>query len=71
MPNTTPQQSQFLSPTGLADYLDVPLATVYAWRHGGDGPPGSKVGRHVRYRLTDVDAWVEGQKAVSRNGSAT
>ena len=51
----------FLSPAGLADYLEIPIATVYAWRHGGTGPPGSKIGRHVRYRVSDVDRWIEEQ----------
>jgi len=43
----------------LAEYLDVPLRTVYAWQSKGGGPRFHKVGRHVRYRLSDVDAWLE------------
>jgi len=43
----------------LAVYLDVPVATLYAWRHRRQGPPGFKAGRHLRYRLSDVEMWVE------------
>ncbi len=43
-----------LSPLELAEYLDVPVATLYGWRYHGGGPPGFKVGRHLRYRLGDV-----------------
>ena len=39
--------------------LGVPVATVYAWRSRGQGPRGLKIGRHVRYRLSDVEEWVE------------
>ena len=52
-------ERQFLRPPGLAEYLDVPLRTVYAWQSKGGGPRFHKVGRHVRYRLSDVDAWLE------------
>jgi hypothetical protein len=36
----------------------VPLQTLYQWRHKSVGPPASKVGRHLRYRWSDVDIWV-------------
>ena len=48
-----------LSPQQLADYLGVPLATVYRWRCEGTGPRGIKVGKHVRYRQRDVEAWLD------------
>ena len=42
----------------LAHYLDVPIATIYAWRHRRQGSPGFRVGRHVRYRRSDVEEWI-------------
>jgi excisionase family DNA binding protein len=45
----------------LAEYLGVPVATLYAWRHRREGPPGFRVGRHVRYRWTDIAEWIEHQ----------
>jgi len=45
----------------LADYLGVPVATIYAWRHRREGPPGFRVGKYVRYRMSDVEQWIERQ----------
>ena len=50
-----------LSAQQLADYLEVPIATIYAWRHRGEGPPGFRVGRHIRYRWDDVELWIRGR----------
>lgn len=41
----------------VAAYLHVPKRTLYRWRTLGYGPPGKKVGRHLRYRATDVVTW--------------
>jgi excisionase family DNA binding protein len=43
----------------VADYLNVPVKTVYRWRLTGTGPRGARVGRYVRFRRSDVEAWVE------------
>lgn len=50
-----------MTPEEVAEYLRVPVSTVYAWRYRGIGPRGHKIGRHVRYRRSDVDAWYEDQ----------
>jgi excisionase family DNA binding protein len=42
----------------LAAYLEVPVATLYAWRYAGEGPPGFRIGKHLRYRSNDVDQWI-------------
>lgn len=47
-----------MSPTELADYLKVPVKTVYRWRSEATGPRGVRVGKHVRYRQADVDTWL-------------
>jgi excisionase family DNA binding protein len=52
-------ETHMLSPEQLAEYLDVPKATVYRWRTRGGGPRGIRVGRHVRYRVADVEAWLD------------
>ena len=51
-----------LSPADLATYLNVPLATVYSWRSRREGPCGIRVGRHVRYRLDDVERWLNDRR---------
>jgi excisionase family DNA binding protein len=45
----------------LAALLGVPVGTLYGWRHRGEGPPGYHIGRHVRYRRSAVEAWIEAQ----------
>jgi excisionase family DNA binding protein len=51
-----------MSRSELAVYLGVPEATLAAWAYKSSGPPFFHVGRHARYRRTDVDAWLEGQR---------
>lgn len=53
------EPGEIMDPQGVADYLRVPVETLYAWRHKGTGPKASKVGRHLRYRRADVDRWLE------------
>ena len=45
----------------LSDLLGVPIGTLYAWRCRGEGPAGYRIGRHVRYRRSVVEAWIERQ----------
>lgn len=54
-------RDQLLTVQELAEYLGVPVATLYQWRHRHEGPPGFRVGRHVRYRWSDIQKWIEHQ----------
>ena len=45
----------------LSDMLGIPVNTLYGWRVRGDGQPGYRVGRHVRYRRSAVEAWLDSQ----------
>lgn len=45
----------------LAEELGVPVRTIYAWRSRGQGPRGYKIGKHVRFRRSDVEDWLERQ----------
>ncbi len=40
-------------------YLGVPVKTLYQWKYRGTGPNVHKVGRHLRYRWQEVDAWLD------------
>jgi excisionase family DNA binding protein len=48
-----------LSPLDLCEILKVPIKTIYRWRATGSGPRSIKIGKHVRYRRSDIDAWIE------------
>jgi predicted DNA-binding transcriptional regulator AlpA len=42
----------------VSAYLRVPVQTLYYWRKKRQGPPASRVGRHLRYDPAQVRAWV-------------
>lgn len=42
----------------LADFLGLPVQTIYQWRKRKYGPPGRKMGRHIRYRRSEVEHWI-------------
>ena len=51
-------EDRLWSVTEASFYLGVPVNTLYMWRSEGIGPASRRVGRHLRYRREDVDAWV-------------
>ena len=50
---------QLLTLSEVAEHLGVPLQTIYTWRHHGEMPIGIRVGRHIRVRRPDLDAWLD------------
>ncbi|QAY74966.1 DNA-binding protein [Agromyces protaetiae] len=48
----------FLTQGELAELLQLPARTLEDWRLSPGGPPFVKLGRHVRYDLDEVLAWV-------------
>jgi len=49
---------RLLSPDDVAAFLGVPVTTLYQWRYKGIGPRGLRIGRHLRYRQEEVNAWL-------------
>jgi len=59
---------KLLSPEELAQHVGLPVGTIYRWNYAGTGPRPITVGRHVRYRESDVEKWLEEQtKGTSRS----
>lgn len=56
--------SPYLTTEQVSEYLTVPVSTLYQWRSRGRGPRAAKVGRHLRWKLADVDRWVDDQATV-------
>jgi excisionase family DNA binding protein len=54
-------RDRLLTVEELADYLAVPAGTIYTWRYRREGPPGFRVGKYVRYRMSDVQEWIQRQ----------
>ncbi|MFJ9394619.1 helix-turn-helix transcriptional regulator [Streptomyces californicus] len=51
---------RWVSVEDLADELQIPKSTIYGWKNRGHGPAWIRVGKHLRARRTDVDAWLNG-----------
>ncbi len=47
-----------LTPQELADFLQVPVKTLYQWHYLRTGPTPLRVGRHLRYRRSAVAGWL-------------
>jgi len=46
----------------VAEYLAVPVTTLYRWRQTGEGPRAFRVGKHLRYAVPDLIAWLDLQE---------
>jgi excisionase family DNA binding protein len=55
------KSDRLMTLSDLSDMLGVPVATLYGWRHRGEGPQGYRIGRHVRYRRSAVEEWLRAQ----------
>ena len=54
----------------LADYLGVPVATIYDWRVDGKGSRGIRIGRSVKFTVSDVQAWIDAHREPEPPASA-
>lgn len=61
MTTTTPSETG-LGPvftlSQLAEQLGVTVQTLYDLRSQGRGPRGFRVGRELRFRVSEIDAWL-------------
>ena len=58
---TDVQRRKLATADEIADYLGVPLTTIYQWSSRGGGPRLIKVGRHLRARWSDIEAYLDAQ----------
>ncbi len=49
--------------TEVAQFLGVPVATLYQWRTRRQGPRAYRVGKWLRYDPADVRSWLSGRAA--------
>jgi hypothetical protein len=57
-----------LSTREASKYLSLPESTLRYYRHIGKGPASYLMGRKVFYDVTDLDAFVQAQKAATLRG---
>ena len=55
------QSNQFLNRKQAAEFLNLKKCTLEAWAIRGGGPVMCKFGRAVRYRISDLEAYVKKQ----------
>ena len=53
------EKISILTPQSLAGLLGLSLRTVEDHRRKGTGPRFMRIGKHVRYRMSDVQLWLE------------
>ena len=56
-----PVGTDLLDEARLASKLNVSRSTLQSWRYRGCGPRFIKIGRLIRYRAADVDAYLRAQ----------
>jgi excisionase family DNA binding protein len=49
------------TPREVAEKLNIQTRTLQDWRSNARGPKFVRVGRHIRYRKSDIEAWIEQQ----------
>jgi len=60
---SAPARPPLLTLAEAAEYLGVKAKTLYEWRRLRKGPPSIAVGRLVKYRAADLDAWLAKSRA--------
>jgi Helix-turn-helix domain len=56
------QDETWLSTDDLAARYQRSPVSIRQWRHNGTGPRGTRFGKKVLYRLSDVEAWERGKE---------
>lgn len=56
-----PTDERLFTETVTAEFLGVTLASLRKWRWERKGPAFIKIGRLVRYRKEDLEAWLDRQ----------
>jgi excisionase family DNA binding protein len=56
---TKEKRARLLTPDELAEFLNVSPRTIETWRYQRKGPRAVRVGGLLRFRESDVEAWLE------------
>lgn len=56
-----------LDPDKAGLYVGVSKATLRAWKRKGIGPAYFRAGKLIRYRRSDLDAWIDRHKVTTEN----
>lgn len=66
--------NELLTAEELVAELKIPIQRLYDWRNRGNGkdhgPESIKIGTELRFRRSDVEAWLEGRREGSQGVGA-
>lgn len=65
--STPPSADLFLTVPELAARWKRRPESIYWLRARGEGPVATRIGRELRFRLADVEAWEEGQRRLDQS----
>jgi predicted DNA-binding transcriptional regulator AlpA len=57
--HANPPVDPLLTPDETSALLGIPVKTLAHWRTQRTGPLALRLGSHVRYRVSDLKAWLE------------
>lgn len=66
--NSEPAVQAFLTTEEVLAYLRITPRTVYRLIRSGE-LPAMRIGRQWRFRRSDLDAWIERQRAFARTSA--
>jgi predicted DNA-binding transcriptional regulator AlpA len=58
---------EFLTVEELAGMVRTTPNAVHQWRHRGFGPRGTRIGKRILYRRSDVEQWIAEQTVAELN----
>ncbi|MEO0624280.1 MAG: helix-turn-helix domain-containing protein [Pseudomonadota bacterium] len=64
MTATAPEDERLLTRPEVAERYGISRRYLEIAVVRGEGPPLIRIGRSVRYRSSDVEAWIEAQRVV-------
>ena len=53
-----PEPDRLMTIDEVATYTQLSKFTLYKMRSEGHGPRAARLGKHLRYRKSDVDTWI-------------
>lgn len=62
--------ANLLAPPQLAEQIGVTVQRLAVMRMEGTGPNFIRLGRSIRYRREDIDAWIEANIVTTAGGGA-
>jgi excisionase family DNA binding protein len=64
------EHDRLLSIEDVADMLQLPVRTIYQQRSRGLFCPAYKIGRHLRWKRSDLLAWIETKRDADRRSTS-